>query len=137
MAKLSAQKNGNEIGRIKYLTYTKAYFDSGKVLVNRGHGWKVHGQVKAGNSPHEVFASQAAASQSYLQMRPAFAAYKSALHLQCALGEAWKLHMAIEMMPSDPDGVWSHCCGLQGVNEIAELCRLYEASQREACELIR
>ena len=63
------------------------------------------------------------------------------LHDLAGLGKAWKLNSAVELMPDDPDGVWSEACDGYGdnvhadVSEIVELCGLYRAALREHEEL--
>lgn len=136
MAKLSA--HGVEIGRINYLTYSKAYFPDGHILINRGFGWKLHAKVKPEVSPGEAFARMKAKNDALAQDRPAFYAYRKELHSLAGMGKAWKLHAAVEAMPEDPDGVWSHACDdytdnvHADIGEICELCKLYLRAQDEA-----
>jgi hypothetical protein len=138
MAKLSA--HGPEIGRIVYTTYTKAYFYDGKILKNSGFGWKLHGKVKAGFDPVTVFTDKKAHQESFLASHPALAAYRKELHSLAGMGKAWKLHATIQMMPDDPDGVWSETCDGYGdnvhadIDEVSKLCDLYHAAMREAQE---
>ena len=51
-----------------------------------------------------------------------------------------KLHAAIELMPDDPDGVWSEACDSYGdnchasIDEIVHLCMLYRNAVAEGTE---
>ena len=117
MAKLSA--HGNEVGRIVYTTCIKAYMSDGKVLKNRGDGWKRFSTVKAGFTPESALESSRAALARWDQANPA------------GLGKRAKLHMAVQLMPDDADGVWSEACDGYGdnisadVDEVSALCALY------------
>jgi len=130
-------KHGTEIGRIESLTCTTAYMSNGQVLINRGFGWKEFRKVKAGLDVKQVYSDAAAAAATKNANRPAYAAYKTALHDTAGLSHRWKLHMAIESNPQDPDGVWSDACDGYGDNcsasieEVVELCHLYLAAQGE------
>lgn len=133
MAKLSA--HGTEIGRLYRTTSVVAYFADGKVLKNAGFGWKLHAKIKEGHDIHAAFEKAKANQDSFLSMRPALAEYRKELRAICGITKAWKLHAAIQMMPTDADGVWSEACDGYGdncsadVDEIGKLCDLY----LEAC----
>ena len=139
MATLS--KHGQEIGRIKGLTWTKAYFANGDILKDSGFGWKVWGKVKAGMNPEDVFKRHQEHVESVLTARPAYATYKRELHELAPLSLRWKLHTAVEANPQDPDGVWSDCADGYGDNvhasieEIVNLTRLYLLEEGERKEL--
>ena len=134
MAKLSA--HGIEVGRIVYTTCTKAYMSDGKVLKNRGDGWKRFSTVKAGFTPESALESSRAALNRWEAAYPAGLAYKRELHAMAPQGKRAKLHTIIQLMPDDADGVWSEACDGYGdnisadVDEVSALCRLYLA----ACE---
>lgn len=136
MAKLSA--HGSEIGRIVFLTYTKAYMSDGTVLKNIGFGWKIHAKVKPGVDPRDAYQRAIDRQSAFLADSPAYRAYRSELHSMAGVGKRWKLHGAVELMPQDPDGVWSEACDGFGdnvsadVDEVAHLCDLYLAAEREA-----
>jgi len=136
MAKLSA--HGQEIGRIEFSTYTKAYFDDGRILKNSGFGWKLHAKVKPGFSIAEAFQAARVKQAEFRAARPAYAAYVDELHALAGLSKRWKLAAAVELMPDDPDGVWSEACDGYGdnvsadVSDIVKLCDLYKAAADEA-----
>lgn len=136
MAKLSA--HGNEIGRLIFLTYVKAYMEDGMVLKNIGFGWKIHGKVKAGVDPRDAYKRAFDRQVEFLAPRPAYRAYRSELHAMAGVCKRWKLHAAVELMPQDPDGVWSEACDGFGdnihadVEEVSHLCALYLAAEHEA-----
>lgn len=136
MAKLSA--HGAELGRIHYTTYTCAHMADGQILRKDGAGgWKIFKRCKAGMDPRAVYENALAHYNAQAQTRPALAAYRTALHDLAGRSKAWKLHLAIELMPDDPDGIWSHVhddytdaipCD---VSEIIEICRLFKAAEIE------
>ena len=139
MAKLSA--HGVEIGRIEYLTNAKAYMSDGKILKNYGQGWKVYGRCKPGITPEQAFSNAAERQRNFHDVRPDFCAYRAMLRNLAGLSKRWKLHTAIQMMPDDPDGVWSEACDGYGDNisadldDIVKACELYKAAMREQDEL--
>lgn len=136
MAKLSA--HGHEVGRVEFLTYTKAYMADGKVLKNSGFGWKIYGRLKDGVSPQQAIENAKRRQAEHKAQYPAHAAYVRELHSMAGLCQRWKLHAAIQMMPDDYDGVWSECCDGYGgnvsasIDEVASLCILYGAAVLEA-----
>lgn len=134
MAKLSA--HGREIGRIEFAHSRKAYFEDGKILEDRGHGWKLKAKVKPGITPLEAFTRARDAYAERLRQRPALAAYTDYVHSLAPLSRRWKLVLALQMMPSDPDGIWSDCCdGFDAIDcdldDIVKLCRLHETAMHE------
>lgn len=139
MAKLSA--HGTEIGTVHFLTYAKRYMSDGVVLKNIGFGWKIHGKVKPGVTPEQAFNNAAERVRAYRAERPAYSAYRAALHNLAGLSKRWKLHACVELMPDDADGVWSEACDGYGDNihadieEVSELCKLYKESIREQSQI--
>ena len=136
MAKLSA--HGIEVGRVVYTTSTKAYMSDGKVLKNRGDGWKRFSTVKAGFTPESALTSAREALARWEAANPAGLAYKRELHALAPQGKRAKLHTAVQLMPADADGVWSEACDGYGdnisadVDEVSALCRLYLRALDEA-----
>ena len=135
MAKLSA--HGQEIGRIEYSTFSKAYMADGKVLKNAGFGWKIAGKLKDGISPQQGFENAKRNWEEKLALRPCFARYVSELHSMAGLCKRWKLVQTIQLLGDDIDGIWSECCDGYGdnisadVDEVAHLVRLYGAAMLE------
>lgn len=133
MAKLHAYGR-TIVGEIIGLTRSTRYMSDGTLLRNIGFGWKVHGRVKDGFIVEEVFAKAKAKQEKALADHPSYAEYRRALHAMAGLSKRWKLHAAIELMPDDPDGVWSDACDGYGdnvhadIDEIVELCRIYRAA---------
>ena len=132
MAKCKA--HGAEIGTIYKLTSARRYMTDGVVLKNGGFGWKLAGKVKAGIESFDAYQRAAARYDHNLAENPEFAAYRKELHAMAGLGKRWKLHMAVEAMPDDCDGVWSEACDGYGdnvcadIDEVSNLCRLYLAA---------
>lgn len=136
MASLS--KHGGEVGRIYFTTTTKAYMADGTILKLRAGAWKLAGKLKAGLTPQHAYEKQLRIQQDYESARPALARYRKRLREVAGMGKAWKLHLAISMMPDDCDGVWSECCDGYSdnvhadIDEIADLCRDYGAAVLES-----
>ena len=133
MAKLSA--HGTEIGRIQYTTQTKAYMSDRKVLVNYGSGWKVKGTLKAGLDPVSAFKSAQDKQAVRFANNPALREYLKELFSIGGIAMTPRLHMTIELMADDCDGVWSECCDGYGnnvhadIDEISNLCALYRTAK--------
>lgn len=138
MDKISA--HGYEVGRVDLLTSRKAYFSDRTILENQGFGWKVRGKVKDGWTPTQAFENQKARTAQVEKENPCYSAYKKELHNLTGIDKRWKLHTAVQLMPDDPDGVWSEVCDGYGDNvhadldELVHLCRLYQAWEIEAAE---
>ena len=136
MAKISA--HGAIIGTVDYATWSVRYMSDGKILINKGHGWKIGGKVKDGATPAQALAKRQEKLTAKLAACPAYAAYRKLLHDACGLGKRWKLQMAITVMPDDADGVWSEACDGYGdnvsldVGEVAQLCAAYKLAEAEA-----
>lgn len=135
MAKLSA--HGAEVGRVEYIGKVKAYFADGKVLVNYGQGWKLAGKLKPGLTPESAYQSARDNLARLLAERPALAEYRQFILRLAGIGKRWKLVQCLQLMPSDPDGIWSECCDSYSdnvhadIDEISTLCRLYELAVAE------
>lgn len=135
MAKLSA--HGAEIGRVRYTTYETAYMTDGKILRKDAGAWKLYKKCKPGVDPRQAYERARAKREEFLAANPALREYTRELHSLAGIGKAWKLHMAIELMPDDADGVWSECCDGYGDNvhadigEVSGLCRLYARALAE------
>lgn len=139
MARISA--HGDIVGTIDYVRQSKRYMSDGVILKNAGFGWKLAGKVKPGFDILEVYQKAKANHDALLEKRPALAAFRAAAHDACGLSKRWKLIAAIELMPDDADGVWSEACDGYGdnvylsVDEVSELCRLYQACVAEGKEM--
>ena|ERR1035437_5664694 len=140
MAKISA--HGETVGTVYFTTSAKRYMSDGRILINRGAGWKLGPKLKAGLTPVAAFERQAAAQTQYLIDNPAIAEYRKALHDLAGMNLRARLNMVVSMMPDDVDGVWSDCCDGYGdnvsasVEEIAALCMAYRVAARAVkCEV--
>lgn len=142
MAKLSA--HGAEIGRIEYPHMRLAYMTDGAVLRDSGDGWKLYRRVKEGVNPQQAYRAKLEARKTAVQRNPCYALYleklcKLAGSLECRA----RLHLMIEIMPTDPDGIWSELAdgyddmsrkiGRIEVEDLNAVCGLY----RNACETAR
>ena len=137
MAKLSA--HGAIVGTVSYLTKDCRYMSDGHVLQNTGLGWKLHKKVKPGIDPAVAYQNAQKRLADKLAQYPAAAEYRAALHDMAPLSKRWKLHLAVTMMPDDPDGVWSSACdGWDGISadldDVVHLCRAYNAARNVSLE---
>jgi hypothetical protein len=138
MAKVSA--HGQIIGTIEFTTTAKRYMSDGVVLKNFGTGWKIHGKVKDGFTPQEAYEKAINRQNEARKTHPANFAYRKELHDLAPITKRWKLHTAVEMMPDDPDGVWSECCDgycdnvSADIEDVVKLCMLYRNAVKENIE---
>ncbi len=140
MAKLSA--HGSVVGTVEYATLAVRYMSDGVILRNNGFGWKLGGKLKPGVTPAEAYEHRKAKFEARLAANSAAACYLKELHSMAGLCKRWKLHAAVELMPDDPDGVWSEACDGYGDNvtadldDIVHLCALYRLAKSGARELV-
>jgi len=138
MARLKS--NGEVVGTIEGIHGSKRYMSNRVILKNTGHGWKKYGRLSPDIDPRTAFAEAVAKQNKMLEQRPAYAAFRNAIHRACGLSKRWRLYSAIQLMPDDADGVWSEACdGYDAVHldldEVVELCRLYKAAMKENSEV--
>ena len=135
MAKVSA--HGATLATIEKAAYSIRYMSDGIVLKNYGQGWKIHGKCKDGLSPVEVAKTAIERQRADIEKRPAFAAYRNELFSLASMATRARLHMTVQLMPDDCDGVWSECCDGYGdnvhadVDEVGHLCNLYKLAVTE------
>ncbi len=125
MAKLSAHGR-EELLRLEYPTHRLAVMSDGKILKNSGSGWKEFKRLKPEVKPVDY----AIRTKATYDARPrSFHTYVKALIDAVTLENRWRLHTAIELMPTDPDGVWSELDDWNGplveAYECRSLCELY------------
>lgn len=138
MATLRAHKG--EVSRIETVRWTRVFCADGTVLKNDGFGYKLDGRIKPGFTPQSAAQSWQSKINAKLAPRPAYRAYRE-LMLDVPLSIRWKLRAALELMPNDPDGVWSEACdGYDNVDlsldEVVQYCRAYLTMEAEAKELM-
>lgn len=134
MATLTA--HGKEVGRFYGLVTVKSYMEDGTVMLHDGLGWRKYAILKPGLTPEQAVKNKSARESAILKEYPFFAEYRRALHELAPQSKRWALHGAVTMMPNDPDGVWStmvDCIGPRtrlsvGIDEIVDLCRIYQSS---------
>lgn len=138
MAKLSA--HGIEVGRIEFATKNMAWFSDGKVLENRGFGWKISGKIKAGFTPESAYRTTLEKQKEFLDARPMRAEYTKLL-LEIPLSIRWKVLSALDLMGDDIDGVWStldddyDTRGRFALEDIQELLAANKAAAQEFRDL--
>jgi hypothetical protein len=129
MAKIRA--HGSIIGTVEYMTYAKRYMSDGVVLKNSGFGWKWLAKVKPGITPQHAYQTAERALTDMIAVNPAAGEYRKALHALAGISKRWRLHLAVQKMPDDPDGVWSEACDGYGdnvhadVDDLVALCAAY------------
>ena len=111
----------------------------GKLLKNRGDGWKLYRKVKAGVDINAHVEERKASHQAWLDKRPAYQEFKRLMFAATgSLEKRAHLFMAIEMGGNDADGLWCEL-GDAGfhleLDEITALCNAYDAMQAEAKQL--
>ena len=130
-------KHGSEIGRIDFITYSKAYMTDGTILKNGGQGWKIYGKIKQGFKPEQVYQNKLNKFNEINHNSPMLALYRKELHKLTNIKNRWFVHNAIELMPDDPDGVWATLNDdyfrqdVFSIEEIVNLCKLYNQAQLE------
>lgn len=113
--------------------FTKVFCEDGKILKNHGAGWKLSARVKPGIDPDTAAKNAVARNREKLEACPNWARFIK-LVTQWGVKTRWMLVTAIEMMPDDPDGVWSTMddhgktfC----IDEVVELCEAWRAGNPE------
>lgn len=125
-----------EIGQIERVAYKLCFCADGKILRNDGDGWKLWRTLKPGVDPREHYEKAKANYAAKLQEKPAFAEWRTLFHNTFAFCHRYMALTVISSMPQDPDGVWSELNDYLnisiGVEEVVEVCRAYEAAERES-----
>jgi len=133
MAKLKA--HGKEIARWELPSSRIALFEDGHLLRNRGDGWKLYRKLKPGVDVVEAAAHRNALMERKLEACPGWARLIKLLNGAASLRNRGLLLACIDMMPSDPDGVWSECNDSLGLNltvdDCVELCEALADSELE------
>lgn len=132
MARVSA--HGTEIGTVHFLYTAKRYMSDRTVLKNVAGDWKISGKIKPHLTPQEAYEKAYDRVEQLARELPSAGAYRRELHALAGLsgGKRARLHMTVELMPDDPDGVWSECCDGYGDNvhadldDVVSLCRAYK-----------
>lgn len=141
MATLS--KHGDYI-KFKMLFHDIAFCEDRTVLRNSGGGWKVQGKLKKEVKDYKEAAEvKQRAIKDICQKNLAYAKFRS-LMLQYGLEGRKVIHMALDMLGDDIDGIWSELnenpfSPYRGRNtftieDIKELHSAYEAYKQEARE---
>ena len=139
MAKVSA--HGSTIGTVYFTDHAKRYMSDGVILKNHTGAWKLHGKVKEGITPQAAYYNAIEYQRTWLAKRPMCAEYRRQLHNLTGMGNRWKLHLAVTLMPEDPDDVWSEACDGYGdnvhadIDEVCDLCRVYLSAVAEKSAL--
>lgn len=125
MAKLSA--HGVELARRETPNSRIAVMSDGQIMRNYGQGWKLWKKLKPGVDAVQYAAKFKAKTEAIPRE---VQSYISALIDACDLEHRARLNMAIELMPNDPDGVWSEFDNYEGyeldLDDIVKACRCYE-----------
>ena len=133
MAKLSA--HGAELFRVEFSTYRLAYMSDGSILRDCGGGWKTYKKIKTGFAIHTHVESVRQHFAVVTPDRVCRAHFRETLvrEFPC-LQTRIQVVTAIELMPDDPDGVWSTLedYGAEvDLDTVVNLCRGYQAAIAE------
>lgn len=132
MATLS--KHGRELGRVNGIGAVFSIREDGHILINRGTGWKLYKKCRPGVDPSIVAEQAIRQFQDRLDSRPGMAEYLKALHDAAPMSKWNQLHLLVQTLPDDPDGVWAEANDMLGIHldysEADELCSLYGAYYR-------
>jgi hypothetical protein len=126
-------KHGGEVGRIEKLTFCMLFCEDGKVLQNRGSGWKLWRKLKSGIDVRECFDNYRAEYSAWLLARPAFDHWRGLVH-GFSLRKRALVVEAVRLLPADPDGLWSELEGMGcpvSPGEAAALLSAYSAAAAE------
>jgi hypothetical protein len=133
MAKLSA--HGAELFRVEFSTYRLAYMSDGSILRDCGGGWKTYKKIKAGL---DIRTHVESVRQHFAVVTPdrvCRAHFRETLAREFpCLETRIKVVTAIELMPDDPDGVWSTLedYGTEAdLDTVIKLCQTYKSAHAE------
>lgn len=133
MAKLSA--HGAELFRVEFSTYRLVYMSDGSILRDCGDGWKTYKKIKAG---FDIRTHVESVRQHFAVVTPdrvCRAHWRETLAREFpCLETRIQVVTTIELMPDDPDGVWSTLedYGAElDVDTVVKLCRDYKAAIAE------
>ncbi len=130
MARLKS--HGIELDRREYPTYRVAVMSDGNIMRDSGSGWKLWRKIKPGVDINKYAQESRAKYDSHPAVIDAYIkAIKEAVSIQYRA----ILHRAVQLMPTDPDGVFSevnefHFDSIVDLSDCVTLCRLYQEWQR-------
>lgn len=119
------KNHGSEILRLEYLSSSVSCRSDGYLLRNTGNGWKLFRKVKPGIDPVSYFAGKAERRNARLAACPIYAQYIRKLS-EYGVSTRSMIHRTLELIPNDPDGVWST---LEDYGKHADLDDLVELSR--------
>jgi len=88
-------KHGETLHLSELLTSKIAIMSDGHILQNKGEGWKLYKKLKEGVNPTIYAQKHKDAETTDHQKRPAFHAYKDALHQFVSFQRRHEVHQAI------------------------------------------
>jgi hypothetical protein len=134
MATLS--KHGDEVGRIEYTTYAKAFMMDRTILINRGRGWKTWGKMKPHVDPEEFYRKKLDQFEASCMQYPLNYKYHCLLHKLTSRQDRAAVHETLKVLGNDPDGCWCELQDYWGIymdlDDIVKLSRAYELSRNES-----
>jgi hypothetical protein len=129
------KRNGTELARFEYESSTLVVMSNGRVLRNQGDGWKRHRHAKPGVTAETIAARRRASFEARRAACPTWAAYIEGLCRAVALKHRGMLAQSIELMPGDPDGVWSTLDDYGVKLDLDDVVRLCDLRTRGEAEL--
>jgi len=128
------QANGTVLDRFEYENCAIAVMSNGHILRNTGGGWKRHRRAKPGVTAEAIAQKRRASYDARRAACPVWAQYIKLLCQLVSLPHRAELATLVDLMPGDPDGVWSMmddrrvCLDLE---DVVKLCELREAGEVE------
>ena len=137
MAKLSS--HGTELYREELANCRLAYFEDGHILRDSGAGWKLYRKFKQGVNVRDAVSRKQSFRDNVTPERTMRNAFREAIvDAFPAISQRATVFMAVSILPTDPDGVWSELNDSPFSRDVeidlelaVELCRLYVCAQEE------
>jgi hypothetical protein len=135
MANLSA--HGTELDRFEYATCRVVVMSDGAILRDRGDGFRTYRKVNPKLTPRKSAVLRRLSYNARMAACPTWELYIMALRKEAGtLKNRGELHAIIQLMPHDPDGIWSTMedageGGGRSLDDICNLCELYVEGNKE------
>lgn len=122
------KEHGEKIGQLQYLTKSVAFMSDGTVWVNKGQGWKIQGQIKAGDDIEEIFQRRKTQLETYEREHPKYRMFKERLYKEVSLSAVSGVLTTFEVLGNDVDGChveledyWNISIGLDSLYVLVSL----------------
>ncbi len=125
------EKNGEELYRFLTLTSNYSIRSNGHILQNRGTGWKRWKKIK--ENPREYAERLKEKHRLLDEKNPKYVEFRETFHRIIPFKLRNLVYISIQMLPDDPDGLWSSLedYGIHlSVEECVKLCDLYNKANQ-------